>query len=275
MRIVGMGLLVIMTSGGRSAQRFQLSDGTVLVAAEVSVRGGVLVHAVGLPGGQGTVERSYPLAQVARIDWPEPAELGEARRMLRTGDAAGALATIEPVLKQFTPLAKVPGSWWMAAKRVSLHGLMALGEGAASAQAARELIAIATDPEAVGIARLALVELEARTGRPEIARAMLATVAGDDAPSAVQGRAWLLRGDLALARGTADEAIEAYLQVPVFYGTHDDLLPAALLGSARAFRAHGDPTRSERAARELILNYPDSVEAAAAVHEFNLESPAL
>ncbi len=275
MRIVWMGLLVIMTTGGMSAQRYQLRDGTVLVATEVSLRGGVLVHAVGLPGGKGTVERSYPLARVVRVDWPEPAELGEARRLLRTGDAAGALATIEPVLKQFTPLAKVPGSWWTAAKRVSLQGLMALGEGVASAQAARELMAIATDPEAVGLARLALVELEARTGRPEIARAMLTTLAGVDAPSAVQGRAWLLRGDLALARGSADEAIEAYLHVPVFHGTHDDLLPAALLGSARAFRAHGDSTRAERAVHELILNYPDSVEAAAAADEFKLESPAL
>ena len=275
MSMVRLVLLMIVMVGGLSAQRYQLRDGTVLSASEVTLRGGVLDHATDLPGGQGAVERSYPLAQVARLDWPEPVELGEARQQLRTGDAVGSLATLEPMLRQFTPLAKVPGSWWTAAKRVSLQGLMMLGETTVAAQAARELIAIATDAEAVGLARLALVELEARNGRPEIARAMLTAVAAADVPPAVQARAWLLHGDLALTRGETEEAIEAYLHIPVFHGTHEDLLPAALLGSARAFRSHGDPARADRAVSELIDSHADTAEAATAIREFNLDTPAL
>jgi tetratricopeptide (TPR) repeat protein len=86
----------------------------------------------------------------------------------------------------------------------------------------------------------------------------------------IQARAWLLRGDLALARATHAEALECYLRIPAFYGTLDELMPAALLGSARAYKGHGDSRRAVRSARELVDTYPDTAEAAQARAEFNL-----
>ena len=79
-----------------------------------------------------------------------------------------------------------------------------------------------------------------------------------------------MRGDIAYANRQFDKALEFYLQVPVFYGSHDELMPAALLGSARAYKAYGESDRAERAYLDLIGSYPSSVEAAAAKAESNL-----
>jgi len=244
------------------AQRYHLRDGTVLEADEVTMRGGALVQTLDAVGAS-AAERSYPLGQVVRLEWPEPAEIGEARQRLASADPAGAVEVVEPVRRQFVPFAKVPGSWWTEAALLRLRGLLAAGTTEATAAAARELIATTADAEAAGLARLALVELEARAGRIDLAQAMLEASLRGEVPAGVQARAWLLRASLALAQGAHEEALEAFLRIPVFFGTRGDLQPEALLGSARAYLGLGDRPRAERAARDLMEQHPDTAQAAA------------
>ena len=106
-----------------AAQRYELADGTVLDAEAVVLRGGVLVHVVEVDGGVGAVERTHRLSDVVRLDWPKPKELAEARRCLSNGNAAGALAALAVVRRQFAPFSRVPGSWWTATSRLQLQAL--------------------------------------------------------------------------------------------------------------------------------------------------------
>lgn len=256
-------LLLAAGAARLSAQRYHLRDGAVLEADDVTMRNGALVQAIDAGAMSAAAERAYPLAQVARLEWPEPAGIADARQRLLAGDAAGAVEAAEPVRRQFVPFAKVPGSWWTEAALLRLRGLLAAGRAGEAEPAARELIATAADPEAVGLARLALAELEAKAGRLDLARAMLEASVRGDVPAGVQARAWLLRGGLALARGAPEEALEAFLHIPVFFGTRGDLLPEALLGSVRAYLGLDDRPRAERAARELMEQHPGAAEAAA------------
>jgi hypothetical protein len=249
------------------AQRYLLKNGQALTAAEVTLGPGYLVQQVA--SGANSFERRYPFSDLARLEFPEPEALEQAAQALTAGRGPEALVLVEPVFRQFAPFASVPGSYWPRAAQLRLEALLLGKDEAAIATAARELMQAGLDPELTGTAKLALAQLDARAGRESLAVAMLEEIV-KDAPPAVQARAWLLRGDLAAARAAHEEALEAYLRVPAFFGTEDALLPAALLGSARAYRGFGDADRAERAALELLDNYPDTAQAALAKTEFNL-----
>ncbi|WP_052362352.1 tetratricopeptide repeat protein [Geminisphaera colitermitum] len=258
------------------AQTYILDNGAAVPAAAVKVSGADLVQAL----ADGAAERRFPIANIARLDFPEPPELAETAALITSGQSAQALYKIEPVYRQFAPFSKLPGSYWSEAAILRLRALLlppntkadpkAAEEAPARIRAAaREIMSTSTDPEAIGEARLALAELDIRSGRPEMAVAMLNEIVRD-APGTVKARAWLLRGDLAMKRNAYEEALDAYLRIPALFGTLDDLMPAALLGSARAYKGYGDKDRAERAYLDLLDNYKTTPQATAAKAESGL-----
>ncbi len=250
------------------AQRYLTRDGTVLQASEVTLGSGALVQQVQIAAG-GSFERRYPLGDIVRLDFPEPEELARGAALVTAGKAPEALALLEPVYRQFSPFPKVPGSHWPRAAELRLQALLLGRDQAAITSAARELMQSGLGPDVTGTAKLALAQLDARAGREELANVMLEEIL-KEAPAPVQARAWLLRGDLAAKRAAHEEALEAYLRVPAFFGTLDALQPPALLGAARAYKGYGDTARAERAAIDLIDTYPDTLQAAEAKKEFGL-----
>ncbi len=250
------------------AQRYLARDGTILAAADVTLSSGALVQQVKIPAG-GSYERSYPLADIVKLDFPEPPALDEAEKLVAAGSGPAALAALEPAYRQFAPFAKTPGSHWPRAADLRLQALLLGDDQPAITAAARELMQSGLGPDITGTAKLALARLDARAGREALANVMLEEIL-KEAPAPVQARAWLLRGDLAAQRAAHAEALEAYLRIPAFFGTLDELMPPALLGAARAYRGFGDPARAERAALDLIDTYPDTLQAAAAKKEFSL-----
>jgi tetratricopeptide (TPR) repeat protein len=250
------------------AQRYLLANGAILPAADVSIVAGALVQTVKLHGGE-SYERRYPVAEIARLDFPEPPALDEAEPLVASGQAEAALKLLDPIHRQFAPFPKTPGSPWPRAASLRLQALLLGPDTAAVTAAARELMQTGLGPDVTGFAKLALAQLDARAGHESLARLMLEEIV-KDAPPPVQARAWLLRGDLAAARAAHTEALECYLRIPAFFGTLDELMPAALLGAARAYRAYGDTDRAERSALELLDAYPATLQAKTAKTEFGL-----
>ena len=256
-----MMLLLLLPDGGR-AQQYHLRDGHVLDAIDVAVRGVSLVEAVDAVSADAVVERNYPVSDVVRLDWPEPDAFEAARSALARGAGREAVVMLEPVRAEFVLFAKLPGSWWTAASLLRLRGLMLAGAADEAEAAARELIATAIDPEAVGLARLGLAELQLAAGQGEIAAAMVEAILKEDVPAGVRARSWLLRGERALQQGDAEAALEAFLRIPVLHASREGLLAPALEGSRRAYLLWDDPARADRAAEELRRTFPDSPEAA-------------
>ena len=256
-----MMLLLLLPDGGR-AQQYHLRDGHVLDAIDVAVRGVSLVEAVDAVSADAVVERNYPISDVVRLDWPEPDAFEAARSALARGAGREAVVMLEPVRAEFVLFAKLPGSWWTAASLLRLRGLMLAGAADEAEAAARELIATAIDPEAVGLARLGLAELQLAAGQGEIAAAMVEAILKEDVPAGVRARSWLLRGERALQQGDAEAALEAFLRIPVLHASREGLLAPALEGSRRAYLLWDDPARADRAAEELRRTFPDSPEAA-------------
>jgi tetratricopeptide (TPR) repeat protein len=246
-----------------SAQRYLLKDGRALNQSEITLRGNNLVRA--LAGGGGEI--SYPISDVVRLDWPEPAELEEARVLAAAGKHAESEEKVTGVYRQFAPFAKLPGSWWSEAALIRARALLAQDKTADAERAARELMSGSADAETVIAAQLIMARVQVIQNKPDIADAMLDEIMRKDASGEIEARAVMLRGDIAFARKDFEKALEFYLQVPVFYGTEETLLPAALLGSARSYRGYGDASRAERAYLDIIVTYPGSAQAEIAKRE--------
>ncbi|MET0263513.1 MAG: tetratricopeptide repeat protein [Rariglobus sp.] len=245
------------------AQRYILKDGRALNASDVALSGSNLVRSM----AGGGAEISYPLAQVARLDWPEPAEIEEARLLVAAGKGAEGEAKIVPIYNQFAPFSKVPGSWWSSAALIRARAFLDQKKNDEAERAARELMSGSTDVETVTAAQLIMARIQMLQDKADIADAMLDEIMRKDASSEIEARAAILRGDIAYGRKEFEKALEFYLQVPAFYGTEEAVMPVALLGSARSYRGYGDPARAERAFLDIIVTYPDSAEAAAAKTE--------
>ena len=262
-------LLALACASPLCAQRYQLKDGRILNQADVVVKDGKLVQTLAGSGG-GSAEMTYAFSQVARLDWPEPAELDDAGTLLASGKASEALDKITPIYRQFLPFPSTPGSWWSDAAVLRARALLADKKLSDAESAAREIISSKTDEDAVKAAQLVMAEVQFRLNKASIADAMLDEILKKGASSEIEARAVLLRGDIAFANKQPEKALQFYLQIPVFYGSHDELMPAALLGSARSFKAYGDGGRTERAYLDLINTYPNSAEATAAKAESGL-----
>lgn len=256
-------LLALAAVSPLCAQRYVLKDGRVLNDSDVTLKGNNLVRA--LSGG--SAEIAYPISDVVRLDWPEPEALEQARQLFSAGKSAEAEEKVTPIYRQFAPFSKLPGSWWGEAALVRARALIAQDKTADAERAARELMSGSTDADTVTAAQLIMARVQMIQNKNDIADAMLDEIMRKDASGDVEARAAILRGDIAYARKDFEKALEFYLQVPVFYGTEDAVMPVALLGSARSYRGYGDSSRAERAYLDIIVGYPDSAEAVIAKRE--------
>jgi TolA-binding protein len=214
-------------------------------------------------------EMQFPISQVVRLDWPEPVEIAEARTLLAAGKAEEADAKITPIYTLFTPFAKIPGGWWNEAALLRARVLLARQQNAETEKATKELIATTGDEDTRQAAQLINIRLQVALGKRSQADTMLEELMRKDVAGEIAAGAAVLRGDIAYAQKEFEKALEFYLLVPAFHGTEAEVMPAALLGSARSFRGYGDSARAERAYLDLISGYPASAEAAVAKREMN------
>ena len=261
-RYIALALLAVSPL---CAQRYLLKDGKVLKQDEVVLKGNVLVKSLGGDAG----EMQFPVSQVVRLDWPEPTEIAEARSLLAAGKAEEAEAKITPIYAQFTPFAKVPGGWWNDAALLRARALLARKQNAETEKATKELIATSTDEEIRLAAQLIDVRLQLALGKRSAADTMLEGLMRKEVSGEIAAGAAVLRGDIAYGQKDFEKALELYLLVPAFYGAEDEVMPAALLGSARSFRGYGDAARTERAYLDLMAAFPNSAEAILAKREMN------
>jgi len=132
---------------------------------------------------------------------------------------------------------------------------------------AAEIEKTAKDPDMARAAQLRLVGSLIRAGEFEKAVGICDTALKSSTDITTLANAWIAKGDTLLAQKDWDDALMAYLHVPVFYQDEKMFLPAALLGSGRAYRRLNDVDRAKKALNELISTYPQSAEATAAKNE--------
>lgn len=246
-------------------QNVLLKTGQTVEAQGIRREGEIIMAQVQVGSGSGEV--GYHVNQIAKVEFPEPAALKTASQSLGRGDAQKALTEINSVVAYYAQFKDVPGSWWAQAALIKVSALAALQRQPEAELLASDIQKSVVDPETARAAQLRLVPSLVRKNNFEKALAICEEAIKNSQDETTLANAWTAKGDALLAQKTADEALMAYLHVPVFYYEAKQFMPAALLGSARAYRRLDDVDHAKRTLNELIASYPQSAEAAAAQTE--------
>ena len=217
--------------------------------------------------GSSSGEVGYNIPQIAKIEFPEPRGLKNASDLLTQGQPDKALAEIEQVVAYYAPFKEIPGAWWAQAALIKVSVLTATGREADAEALANEVQKTVADPEIARAAQLRVAGGLIRKKDFEKALAICDAAIKESIVSEVLANAWVKKGDALFGQRQWDAALLAYLHVPVFYGDETSFVPAALLGSARAYWRLDDAARAKKSFNDLIAAYPKSAEAKAAQSE--------
>lgn len=249
------------------AQTLVLRDGTSVPVTRLRREGQTVMNAVSAG------EVGYPVANIARLDFPEPPQLAAAGELLTQGKAAEASRELDPVVSFYAPLHDLPGNYWVPAARLKANALTDLGRDNEAKALLTQLAAQTLDRPAADLARLRLVAgSPVPPGQEDKALAacdaiLNAAGGGSPAPRDIDAEAWVLKGKLLLGRKEFQPALLAYLHLPTLFHDQRRLLPAALLGSGRAYVGLKDEDRARRAFADLQTEFPGAAENAAAKSE--------
>jgi len=274
--LLGIFLAVLLTGAPARAQapapapaaasaaypiKVTLADGRMVPASSIRRAGTTLLVTVPVANGvRGEV--GYPIATVRKLEMPEPPQLKSARQLVTDGKAAQALNEIRGVVVLQGDLREIPGNYWAPAALIEVDALIALERDKDAQKLIEQLSAGTKDTELLQSARLALATLWTRSGQADKAIPVFDETIATSKDARTLARAWTSKGDALLAAGDYDGALLAYLRIPIFYSNEDASVPAALLGSARAYEGLGDFDLARESLTQLNKDYATSPEAA-------------
>jgi TolA-binding protein len=239
-----------------------LKDGRTLVSADLKRSGANIMVTVAL-GLAGKSQMSFPLTNVASIEFAEPSGIRAASDALNLGKAASALAIIMPVVAQQAAFQDIPGNYWARAATIQLAALVQLGR-LPEAEVLAAAIGAKEGPEQTLEARLQIALGWAKSGDYAKAAKVFDEVIEKSTRPSTLARAWVSKGQGQLEAKDYEEALLSFLRVPIFYSDQKSTVPTALLGCARAYAGLGDVGHERETLDQLISQYPNSPEATTA-----------
>lgn len=251
--------MIFVTACSLRAQTITLTTGGTIQGQNLKVSGDTVLSTVEMGNGEGTV--GYAIASIAKIEFPKPPEIASTEEMLRDGKADSALAAIGPVVASQAPFRKIPGNWWAQAVAVKLSALSSLRRDAQANELIAEMLPLANDPDAMETTKLYQAVALSRKGQFQQALVLIDPILKEGRDAKILAAAWLCVGECRLGLKDYEPALIAFLHIPVFYPEEKLLMPAALLGGARALENLDDPARAKASLDELLKDYGSSAEA--------------
>jgi TolA-binding protein len=245
-----------------SSNIVRLKDGRSFASDEIKRSGANVLVTVSL-GTAGKSQMSFPLANVTRIEFVEPKGIKAASEALAQGRPMVALNLIAPVVAQQAEFQEIPGNYWARAATVQLTALVDL-KRLAEAEILAAAIGAKEGPEQTLEARMQIALGWVKAGDSAKAMKVFEEVIAKSTRPSVLAKAWISKGLGQLEAKDYEEALLSFLRVPIFYSDQKTAMPAALLGSARAYAGLGDVGREREALEQLTSQYPNSPEATTA-----------
>jgi tetratricopeptide (TPR) repeat protein len=268
MRITALFLIVIFAATA-GAQTILLKDGKRVAAKSLRRQGdNIMAQSPSVAGGQAVQgEVGYPLSQIEKIEFAEPAILKGAGELIATGRAADALTQIEPALNYFAAFRDAPGSYWGDLAALKLTALVTVGREAEAEPLARQVIEKAGSTETVQAAQAQLAGIAGRKGDHESAIKLCDDILKEGSKAETLAVAAINKARSHQALKQWEKALLAYLQIPVFYPEQKSAAPASLLGAAQCYFELSDLPRARGSLDELTKTFADSPEAEVAKAE--------
>ncbi len=213
MRLLSSILVVVITLACANlsrAQTIQLKDGQTVPTLGIRRDGETVAAKVKTANGA-EGELGYPVANIARIEFPDPAQRKLATDFLAQNKPEEALKQLTPVLAYYAPFRDLPGGWWTPLAMLQLDALGRLNRDRDAELLAADLARIgAANPEIMRAVKIRQgISLE-RKGEHAKALALLEPIVNDeDVPPLSVAEAWLNVGAARLAQRNYRDALLA------------------------------------------------------------------
>lgn len=251
-------ILTIITStlawgGIASAQALILKDNSRLGPEQFSVEGGKVLKKVKV--GENVATSTLQMNTIARMEWPVPEELTASRDLRAAGKTKEALDLLAKGRAFFEPFKDIPGNHYADLSLAYLETMSQGEDFTATLKALAEAQRLKlTDAQKLSLKIIKLnVDRQASSDYAGII-GQAENILAESTDSAVGAAVWMIIGDVYTKQKDYENALMAYLRVPVFYGTQVQKVPEAELQAARSLAlmrrfedAQGFYTRLEEA----------------------------
>lgn len=264
-----LSMLAMGLSARLAAQEIILKDGNRVNALDLVIGDGKITRNITLSNGQ-KAQASVGFADIDHMEWSDPQEMQDARNLLSQGKSKEALALLEKAKAFFKQLKGVKGNPYNDVLFAQVEALDQAGEFDALIRALPEANAIKTWDDTQKM-KLRIIKLNVDRRTSSDTEAILTQAEGllsDTTDSGVAARLWMTIGDIHTKNEHFEEALKAYLHVPVFYGSQVALVPQAELMAARSLVSMERFKDAGVMFQRIDTAYPGSEIAATAKKEF-------
>lgn len=238
-----------------------LRDGSSVRASSLAVQGGNRLSITAEGGG---APRVVDVATVERVDMLQPQILTDAYAAFAAGENIKTLQTMGKLRVELDPLKKIPGGreWWLEGEFLRAHILLSQRRYKDLEEAMKEIAADSTDPVAQRHAQVFLSHLTGLGGDPRKALEELRAIILNARDPETLADAWLFTGIHKATVNEQQDALTAFLRVPVFYPALEVPLSGARLGAARSLVALEDLPAARRILKDLVTEQGASLPGA-------------
>ncbi|MFZ4765176.1 MAG: tetratricopeptide repeat protein [Roseimicrobium sp.] len=222
-----------LTAASLRAQAIVLKDGMRINASDFTVADGKINRKMKLAGGQeGTSTVSFD--SIDRIDWPEVREVLEAQTLLSEGKTKEATDALQSAKDYFKPFKSIKGSPYAEICFAQVEALDQVGDFDSLLRILPEVEGMKWGDDRKLRLKIIKLNMDRRTAPDQDAILSQAeTLLSDTDDAATCARLWLTIAEIHVRKERWEQALMAYLQVPVFYGSQGTLVPQAEIAAAR------------------------------------------
>lgn len=233
MKLLLSALLLCLTASGIHAQALVLRDGTRIPEGRFTVGEGKIQHVMTLANGQ-TAQVNVGFADIDRMEWPEITQVMDAQKLLAEGKSKEAVDTLQKAKVLFKAFRTIKGNPYNDVSFSLVEVLDQSGDFDGLLAALPEVEAMRWDGDKELKLRVIKLNVDRRISPDQdaiLGRAELLLQETDDA--AICARLWMTIAEIHSRKERYEQALDAYLHVPVFYGSQGALVPQAELSAAR------------------------------------------
>ena len=251
----------------QSQEEFELQGGRRIPAESVVVSPGGFTATIMVGTAQQVV--NFTSKEVVRARLREPKEVIEARVLIaseKPDKALDSLAKAEPAL---LPYQSIPDSWWLRAAILRMDALSVLGKNKEAAAIASPDVLSKLPSDNATLLKDFQVVVAAPSKNPADKLDSLRALADRTIDPWIGARVWLEIGNTLAMQGKMEEAVKAWLRVPVFFPAERDLAVRGTILAARGMQqiersADGFKLLQDYLADHLASPYKETIQTEAA-----------
>lgn len=225
---------LLALAGAAHAQAIVLKDNTRVDPSEITIANGKIQRTIKLSNGQ-QGQASVSFSDIDHLEWDNPKELVEARQLMAAGKPQDAIASLQKAKAYFAPLKEIKGSPYMDILFSLVEAQDAAGDFDNLIKVMPEVNAIKWDDARKLSLRIIKLNIDRRTsGDMDRIENEAKSLLDETDDAGVCAKLWVSLGDIFTKKEQWSDAFDAYLHVPVFYGSQAALVPVAELQAARS-----------------------------------------